>query len=713
VDFDGQGGAELDEAAPRDGDGADGQSAVAGGLGVDAAGVAAGAKVEVGPGAREDDAEVACGFVACGGGGEGAVEEVAVVVDGGGDVEGGLFAAFDLEGGDAGGKEVGEGGAGGEVLHGEEEAGGGAGRRGVGVVGGEGVAAGVGAGAAVAGAGAEEGGVEAEAGVGVAEGAVDEAFGLGGKGGGDGAELVDGQFAGEGDAPEAEAGGGAGAFEVVERHLRGGVQAQAREEAPCDGGDAEVLDDDGVDVAALAEGERADEGFQFVVAEEGVEGDVDAAGAGQGMGVGDDLLELLGRKVDGLGARGELRQAGVDGVGAVVEGGEGGIVFAGGGEQFGAFFRGDGGLGHGGSAEVVEIPAGGGEEAFGDAVGGGVAEEGARLGDVGDGMGDVADALGAVVGLDVGDGRVEAGEEVAQAGEELGEGGRGAAGDVVDLVGGGPGRQGGALVGLDDVLDVGVVAGEGAVAVDGGRDVADEGLGEERDDRGVGAVRVLARTEDVEVAQADGGQAVERREVLREELVDVLGDGVGRKRGADVVLDLRERLGIAVGGGGGRVDDVLDAGLVRGVEDVDRARDVDVGGQRRVVDGQRHRAERGVVQDVAGAGDRLLAGVHRADVVLDEGEARVAQERRDVFALAGGKVVEDDDVVVLREEPLDQVGADESGAAGDQDAGVGKDGGGGAHDVRHHTPAEAEWGAVFAGKPRFCEFGLASGRGMW
>ena len=56
------------------------------------------------------------------------------------------------------------------------------------------------------------------------------------------------------------------------------------------------------------------------------------------------------------------------------------------------------------------------------------------------------------------------------------------------------------------------------------------------------------------------------------------------------------------------------------------------------------------------------------DVVLDEGEVGVALEVGDVLALAGDEVVDADDLVALAEQQVGEVGAEEAGGAGDQDA---------------------------------------------
>src|SRR5207247_6646902 len=73
-------------------------------------------------------------------------------------------------------------------------------------------------------------------------------------------------------------------------------------------------------------------------------------------------------------------------------------------------------------------------------------------------------------------------------------------------------------------------------------------------DRGVGAVRVLARTEHVEVAQADGLQAIAAGENVRVQLVHVFGDGVGRQRSADEVPDFGQPGMVAVNRAARRVN---------------------------------------------------------------------------------------------------------------------------------------------------------------
>lgn len=69
------------------------------------------------------------------------------------------------------------------------------------------------------------------------------------------------------------------------------------------------------------------------------------------------------------------------------------------------------------------------------------------------------------------------------------------------------------------------------------------------------------------------------------------------------------------------------------------------------------------------SGDRSAAGLQVTDIAGDQSEARVVQERRDILVLTGGKVVETGYLAALFQQRLDQIGADETGSAGDQNPG--------------------------------------------
>lgn len=157
-----------------------------------------------------------------------------------------------------------------------------------------------------------------------------------------------------------------------------------------------------------------------------------------------------------------------------------------------------------------------------------VAEEPAGLVDVGEGVGNVTGTAGAVNGLYLCDCWVELAQVILQICYELVKGGALTVCGVVDLVDGIRirGRKG-EHVHLYYVVDVGEVTAVFPVSVDGGGFVPHEFLYEERDDRGVRSVGVLAAAEDIEVSQTDVFRAVGAGEHVGVELIHVLRDGIG------------------------------------------------------------------------------------------------------------------------------------------------------------------------------------------
>jgi hypothetical protein len=263
------------------------------------------------------------------------VDGFAIDLGDGGDVFGGFEAAFDFEGADAEFDEAGDFFDGGEVLGGEEVA-----------FVAEidevavddhlvGHATGLGALAAVGAAAAEGFGGEALAGVSDAEGAVDEDFQgeFGVVVGLEAFELAEGEFAGEDGLVDVEAFGEFESLRGGDGHLGGGVEAEAGGDAFDEFGEAEVLDDDGVDAGVF---EVAELGFsvgEFGGEDEGVEGDVtfDAVGVEEGHQAG----EIFFGEVVGAQASVEAGHAEVDSVGTVGDSGAGAVPVTGGGKEFG------------------------------------------------------------------------------------------------------------------------------------------------------------------------------------------------------------------------------------------------------------------------------------------------------------------------------------------------------------------------------------------
>ncbi len=201
----------------------------------------------------------------------------------------------------------------------------------------------------------------------------------------------------------------------------------------------------------------------------------------------------------------------------------------------------------------------------------------------------------------------------------------------------------------NDVADVDEVARLTAVAVDRRRLALRHPLEEDRHDAAL-EPGVLPRPVHVGKTQCDMTRAVNAVPAGEIVLAALLRDAVGRER-----LE-RERLvdrawALAVPGAArGREDHLC---VARRLQHVRRADDVDGS----VVVGALHRrlhvGLRGEVEDHVRV---RLEGL--ADVVLAQLGLRVQ-----VLTLAGGEVVDDHDVVAPRDQRVDEVGADEAGAA--------------------------------------------------
>ena len=193
--------------------------------------------------------------------------------------------------------------------------------------------AGLGATAAVAALAAEPGGEVALPGEAEAEGAVDEVFELDGGGAADGGDLGQRQFAGEDGAGKAELLQHLHPGDIVHGQLRRGVEFEIGEVLLGEAPDCEILDDDAVDAQGIEISQGLDQAGKFLLLDQGVEGDVDAPV--MGVCPAQHPFQLGQGDVLGLGAGGELLEAEVNGIGAILHGGKEGFEAAGRGEEFG------------------------------------------------------------------------------------------------------------------------------------------------------------------------------------------------------------------------------------------------------------------------------------------------------------------------------------------------------------------------------------------
>ena len=228
--------------------------------------------------------------------------------------------------------------------------------------------------------------------------------------------------------------------------------------------------------------------------------------------------------------------------------------------------------------------------------------------------------------------------------------------------------RGGEVAHVDVVADAGAVRGRVVLAVDRQR-VAGAGghLQGDRDQVRLGGVPLPEPergARDVEVAQADGGEAVGRR-IRAQHRVDgeLRGPvGVGRPRGS--VLADRHLLRLAVGGRGGGEDDPPAVDGTHRLQQGQGSADVRVPVLLRPLLRLADQALRREVQ-------------HRLGPHLGQHRPRLVQRRRHqacssghCVGVAGGQVVEHGDLVTLGEQRGRDYAADVTGAAGDEKAHV-------------------------------------------
>jgi hypothetical protein len=126
-------------------------------------------------------------------------------------------------------------------------------------------------------------------------------------------------------------------------------------------------------------------------------------------------------------------------------------------------------------------------------------------------------------------------------------------------------------------------------------------------------------------------------------------------------LGRRELLGAAVDRRRGSADDATGAGVARRDEDGERATDVGPVGIEGLLDGPEHGSMGGEMEDDLAACDRTRHGRRVGDLAFDQGGGGM-----EVLREAGGEVVEHHHVGARLDQRVDEVRADEPGAACDQ-----------------------------------------------
>jgi hypothetical protein len=175
---------------------------------------------------------------------------------------------------------------------------------------------------------------------------------------------------------------------------------------------------------------------------------------------------------------------------------------------------------------------------------------------------------------------------------------------------------------------------------------------------------ILPGAEDIEVAEADGFQAIRPGENLAVLLPRQLGDPVGREGPRGVLLVGREIVLLAIDRTArARENHLLDTRPDGVLQQVDRAQHVDSCIVSRVF----HRSAdvhlgRVVIYDM-----KTLSVKHLRDFGMLDADVIERGLRIQVFTPASGKVIDDRNLMPLPDIPIDNVGTNESRAAGYQD----------------------------------------------
>lgn len=315
-------------------------------------------------------------------------------------------------------------------------------------------------------------------------------------------------------------------------------------------------------------------------------------------------------------------------------------------------------------SKVLAIPLDGGGDAALEAPLWVVAEETLGLGDIGIGVLDVAGAVGTELGLYI---KTEGlGEAIIYIYKVL----PASIGDIEGFAGCLMGCEACLEVGLDDILDISEVAALLAIAIDATLLTADEQLDELGDDGCVGSVGILTATEDIEISQAIGVEAIVTCVLLGPLLIGALGDGIGREKVTLLTFGLGEVGLIAIDGTGGGIDEFLDSVLTGCLQHVEGSLDIVERIEQGHLDAARHRAPCCLIEDIVNAFAGLHAGVKVFDVALDKLIFGVAKEHIDVLLLASAEVIEATHFIAEVEDGLTEVGADEASTACHEEKGV-------------------------------------------
>src|ERR1700674_1050871 len=235
-------------------------------------------------------------------------------------------------------------------------------------------------------------------------------------------------------------------------------------------------------------------------------------------------------------------------------------------------------------------------------------------------------------------------------------------------------RQGGKQICLHGVFHIAKVATGFAVAIDKHRLAGEQRRDPFGNHRGIRTLRILARAENVEIAQADRGQAIAGGEYVGVKFIHVLGDRVGRQRLANDIFELGQAGMVTISRTRSGIDETLDARIPGSDQHVEKTGDVCRVGEDRFLERTWHRAESGMMTHEVHALHRRAAIVKSLNVGFYEGEVGPRLRTHQfpyllkVGVITGGEIIEPNDCLVEREQGFHEIAADKASRTGNQPA---------------------------------------------
>ena len=189
---------------------------------------------------------------------------------------------------------------------------------------------------------------------------------------------------------------------------------------------------------------------------------------------------------------------------------------------------------------------------------------------------------------------------------------------------------------------------------------------------GVVPMRILPRTENIEITQAHRRETVTSGENLRIQFIDVFGHRVGRERIANHMLNLGQARVVSIGGTACGIDHATDAGIFGRDQHVQKSIHIGRVCRQWIFETSGYRAQCSLMQHMVHTLTSQAAVVQIPNVTSDHSELFPTQRPHqglDLFQISlvtSGKVIQTDNLLIQFQKRFKQIGTNEPGNARDQ-----------------------------------------------